>query len=111
MSKFLNEKNVEITKREHTFKGYASSFNVEILSSFNPEVQRKDSEFTENKVKELLTGFRGFEFMTTLVLMLTKKESEDKTKYGTFYPHPKSETIINQSEISHVFESICSTVI
>ena len=51
MSKFLNEKNVEITKREHTFKGYASSFNVEILSSFNPEVQRKDSEFTENKVK------------------------------------------------------------
>ena len=111
MSKFLNEKNVEITKREHTFKGYASSFNVEILSSFNPEVQRKDSEFTENKVKELLTGLRGFEFMTTLVLMLTKKESEDKTKYGTFYPHPKSEIIINQSEISHVFESICSTVI
>ena len=35
---FLNEQNVEITKREHAFKGYACSYNVVILSSFNPEL-------------------------------------------------------------------------
>ena len=40
---FLNEKNVKITKRVHTFKGYASSYNVGILSCFNPELQLKDS--------------------------------------------------------------------
>ena len=28
---FLNEKNVKITKRAHAFKGYASTYNVEIF--------------------------------------------------------------------------------
>ena len=32
---FLSEKNVKITKRVHTFKGYANIHNVEILNSFN----------------------------------------------------------------------------
>ena len=35
--RFLNEKNVKITKRAPAFIGYASSDNVEILNSFNPE--------------------------------------------------------------------------
>ena len=33
--KCLNQKNVKITKREHAFKGYVSSYNVNILNSFN----------------------------------------------------------------------------
>ena len=41
---FLNEKNVKVTKRAHAFKGYASSHNVEILNSVNPELQLKDTE-------------------------------------------------------------------
>ena len=32
----LNEKNVKITKQAYAFVGYASSYNVEILNSFNP---------------------------------------------------------------------------
>ena len=39
--KFLNEKNMKTTKREHAFKGFASSYNVEILNSFNLELQLK----------------------------------------------------------------------
>ena len=35
---FLNQKNVKIAKREHAFKGFTSTYNVEILSSFNPEL-------------------------------------------------------------------------
>ena len=31
------------TKRAHVFKGYASSYNVEALNSFNPELQVKDT--------------------------------------------------------------------
>ena len=30
---------MKITKREHAFKDYASTYNVEILNSFNPDVQ------------------------------------------------------------------------
>ena len=35
---FLNEKNIKITKPEHSFKSFASTYNVEILISFNPEL-------------------------------------------------------------------------
>ena len=40
----LNQKNVKITKPAHAFKGFASFFNVEILYSFNHELQIKDTE-------------------------------------------------------------------
>ena len=33
--KFLNKKNIKITKQEYAFKGYASTFNAEIVNSFN----------------------------------------------------------------------------
>ena len=39
---FFNEKNVKITKRAHAFKGFAR-YNVEILNSFNPDLQLKVS--------------------------------------------------------------------
>ena len=56
----LNEKNIKITKQAHVFKGYASSYNIEILNSFNPELHLKG---TESKLG-------GFKFVTTLVLVL-----------------------------------------
>ena len=36
--------------------------------------------------------------MAILVLVLKKIESDDKTKYGTFYSLSKAETIINKSD-------------
>ena len=48
--------------------------------------------------------------MTTLVLVFTKIESEDKTKYYTFYSNSKAEIIINENDID-VFESIYTTII
>ena len=42
---FLNENKVKIRKEAHAFKGFASSYDVEILNSFNPELQLKDTEF------------------------------------------------------------------
>ena len=38
---FLNEKSIKIKKGEHAFKEYASTYNVQILNSFNPELQLK----------------------------------------------------------------------
>ena len=38
----------------HAFKSYTSSSNVEILTSFNPELQLKDTtSATKNKLKKL----------------------------------------------------------
>ena len=77
----MNEKNVKIPKREHAFKGYASTYNVEILNFFNPELQVKDTESAiKSKLIELLNQLKGFKFVTTLVLVFKKIEREDKTK-------------------------------
>ena len=54
---------------------------------------------------------RGFKFVRTLVLVFTKNDSEDKTKYDTFYSHSKAETIINESDIDGVFKLNYITVI
>ena len=57
---------MRITKREHAFKGYANTYNDEILTSFNPELQLKDTEsaIKSNSIK-LLIQLNGFKFMTT----------------------------------------------
>ena len=58
-----------------------------------------------------MTKLRGFKLVTTLVLVLKKIESEDKTKYDTKYSHSKAETIINGSYIDdNVFKSIYTKV-
>ena len=78
---FLNEKNVKIALQEHDFKGYASTFNVQILISFNPGLQLKDTESAiKNKLTKLLTQLKGFKFVTTLLLVFENIENEDKTK-------------------------------
>ena len=108
----MNEKTVKITKQVHALKGYVSSYNVEISKSINLEQQLKDTESaTERKLKQLLSELRGFKLVTTPALVLKNIESEDKTKYDTFYSHSKAERIINESDIDDVFKSIYTTII
>ena len=71
--KFWTKKNTKITKQEQAFKGYTSTYNVEILNSFNPELQGKDTKSViKSKLTELLTLLGGFKFVTILVLVFTK---------------------------------------
>ena len=103
---------MKITKSAHAFKGYAKTYNVKILNSFNPQLQLKDTvSANENKLKKLLSPLRGFRFETTLVLVFKKIVSEDKIKYVTFYSYSKAERIINEKDINDEFKSIYTTVI
>ena len=109
---FLNETNVKITKREYAFKGFGSTSNVEILNSFNCELQLKETESAiKCKLLEFLTQLKGFKFVATLVLLFQKIENEDKTKFDNFYSSSKAEIIINESDIDDVFQSVYTTVI
>ena len=73
----MNEQNVKITKREHAFKGYACSYNVEILSSFNPELHLKDTESAiKSKLIELLSQLRGFELVTRSIFSIEKDRKQ-----------------------------------
>ena len=105
-------KNAKITKRSHAKKGYASPYNVEILNSLNNELELKDTESAiRNELKYVLTKLEGFKFMTTLVLGFKKIESDNETKYGTFYLASKTKTVINESNIDNVFESIYNMIL
>ena len=58
---FLNKKALNTAKREHAFKGFAVTYNAEILNSFNPEVQLKDTESAiKRKLRELLISIKRF---------------------------------------------------
>ena len=62
---YLNDENIKITKREYAFKGFASTYNVAFLNSFNPELHLKDTESAiKNKLKKLLPELRGFKCVT-----------------------------------------------
>ena len=60
----LNKKNVKITKQSYACRGNASTFNVEILNYFNPELQLKGIEIVNrNKLIDLLSELRGFKIV------------------------------------------------
>ena len=48
--------------------------------------------------------------MTTLVLEFKKIENDDETKFTTIYFNSKAETIINETDIDDVFESVYTTI-
>ena len=110
--KFLNEKNIKITKEEHAFKDFESTFNVEILNSFSSELQLKNIKSAiRRKLIKLLTQLKGFKFVTTLVLVFKKIETEDKSRFDSFYSSSKAEIVIDESDIDDVFQSIYTTII
>ena len=101
---FKRKNNIKITKPQHSFKDFASTYNVETLTCSNPELQLKDIESAvKGKLIELLTQLKGFKFMTKLVLVSKKIESEDKRKCDNSYASSKAEIIINESHIDDMF--------
>ena len=103
--KIFGSKNAKITKRSHAYKGYVSTHNVEILNSFNSELQLKDTESSiKNKPIYLSSELRGFKFVTTLVLEFKEIQNDDETKHSIFYSNSKAETIINENCIVDIFQ-------
>ena len=107
----MNKKNIKIN-REHAFKDYVNTYNAEILNSFYPELQVKDTESAiKSKLIELFIQLEGFKFVTTLVWVFKKMEGKDKTKYDKFYSSSKAEIIINESDIDDVFKPVYTKII
>ena len=70
-------------------------------------MQLKDTESAiRNKLIHLLPELRGFKFVITLVVDFEKIESDDATKYTSFYSNSKVETITNESKIESIWISL-----
>ena len=99
------------TKQEHTLVGYASTYNVEILNSFNPEVQLKDTESAvKSKLIELSIQLKGFPFVATLALVFKKIESKDKKNLKFLFKFNRK-IIINESDIDDALQSNYTIII
>ena len=58
-----------------------------------------------------LPKLQGCEFVATLALEFIKLKNDNKTIYCTSYLNSKAETVINESLMDDIFESISSTII
>ena len=58
-----------------------------------------------------MSKLRGFKFEAILVLEFKTIENDDETKFTTFYFNSKPQTIINESNIDDIFESIYIKII
>ena len=73
----------------------ANTYNVEILNSFDLRLQLKDTESTiRNKLKDLLTEFRGYKFMATLVLEFKKQNVMIKQNIAPFIQPQKQKQLL-----------------
>ena len=105
-------KNAKITKWLNAYKGYANTYNIDILNSFNTKQQLKDTESAiRNSLIDLLSELRGFKLVITLVLEFKKLGSDDEIKCSSFNSNSKAETIIIESDIDDVFGLIYFTTI
>ena len=70
---FHVQKNAKIIKQSHGYKGYASVCSVEILNSFNPELQLRDTVYAiRNKLVDVLAELKDCKFLVKLVLEFKK---------------------------------------
>ena len=57
-----------------------------MLNSFNLKLQFKDTEYAiKNRLINLLTEIKSFEFVKRLVFEFKKIQSDDKMLYSTFH--------------------------
>ena len=100
-----DHKNETIRKRYHTYRGYAVTYSADIFNSFNPKLQLKNTKSAiKNKLRYLLSEFKEFIYVTTLVIEFEKIERDDATKNSTFDPNPKAETVINEGDTNVLFQ-------
>ena len=77
---------MSITKNKTAFGGYAQSYKIEIVDKDNVIVQLKASKISIIKLfKDLLTEMKGFKYLLTLVVLLSKVKNSDEVEYSTIY--------------------------
>ena len=99
----------KIEEVDKALKGYTKSFEISIKNDKDPLVQLQNTRLAiENHITKILTSMKGLKFVETLKVTF-KKQDGDGTLYKTAYFNSKPKTIINNTEINAINQSIIKT--
>ena len=87
---------LNITKTDQAFSGYASSYKVEIVEKKNYIAQLEASKSTvKDLFNDLLNEAKGFKCQITVKVLLKKYKPNGETEFAPVYFNSSTKTIIN----------------
>ena len=91
---FYNQLN--ITRTDHAFSGYAMSYKVEIVDKKDLIVQLKASRSSIKYLfNDLLNETRGFKYQITVKVLLEKYKPNGQIEFTPVYFNSSTKTVIN----------------
>ena len=91
---FYNQ--LSVVKKTNAFKGYVSSYKVEIVDSKDPLVELEAKKSSINDLfKNLLIEMKGFKYQITMTVLLDKPKMDGDIEYSPVYFNSVTKTVIN----------------
>ena len=88
---------LNITKTDHAFSGYAISYKVEVVDKKNLIVQLEASKSSiKDLFNDLLNERKGFKYQITVKVLLQKYKSNGEIEFAPVYFNASTKTIINR---------------
>ena len=107
---FCDELNIlQISK---AFKGYARSYEIEIIDSKDLLAQLEASKSsTEDLFKDLLDEIKGFKYQITVKVLLSKYKENGDIEFAPVYFNSATKTVINpEYMLDQSFQEILYTI-
>ena len=88
---------LSVIKTDHTFKGYAMSYRVELFEKKDPLIQLEASKSSIKNLfnNDLLDGTKSFKYQITLKVELKKDKPEGEIEFNPVYFNSTTKTVIN----------------
>ena len=99
---------LDIIKPDQAFKGYARSYEVEIVDKKDLIVQLEASKSSiKDLFNELLNETKGFKYQITVKVLLKKYKPNEEIEFTSVYFNSSTKTIINNRfKLEHAFQEI-----
>ena len=98
---------INISRKERAFRGYAETYKVEIINNRNlSDLLSVIKNSIKNLFDELLREKRGFKYVLSTKIISRKLINDNEQKYSTVYVNSLAKTVINRRYLKDSFEEI-----
>ena len=113
LSEFPFYEELNVIKTDHTFKGYAISYKVELVEKKDPIKQLQASKLC---IKDFLSGplneTKGFKYQITLKVLLKKYKPNGEIEFRPVYFNLQTKSVINHKfSLKILFKKFCTELI